>query len=549
MPGEGEPFDWVFENDDLVIGRASTADVTVADRFLSRRHTRLFRRGDQVLVQDLGSRNGTLLNGTPVSQPTAVTAGDILQVSNTRIILEQDEWMTGGKSEASLSSTRMLKDLDALLADSMPVDDDGSFTADSLQRYADRLKLISEVHEALASSVTLETLFDLILDRAVSHLQPEQALILLRGDDGAYHPAAHHGQSSDGILARSRSLAREVGEQRVAALVLDVEHDERFSAAASLVAAGVHSLLAAPLVAGDRDETLGIIVLASPVGTKLYTEEDLELLVTLASVAAMRLRNLALQEEALERRRMQQEVELARRIQEGLLPTTLPVVPGFSLLARNLPSRGVSGDWYTVLERTVESGRREWVVMVADVSGKGVGASLLTASLEALTADPVESGQPPEEIFARLARRLYDRTPPEKFATAFMAVVDAGAGRVQYANAGHNPGLLVRADGTTEELGTTGLPLGVLPMATYQSQEVELAAGDLLVLYTDGITEAENPDDEEFGFERLTAVCVQHRASTLEEVLEALGNELSAFADGIPFADDRTLVLIKREAG
>ncbi|HEX2223681.1 MAG TPA: PP2C family protein-serine/threonine phosphatase, partial [Thermoanaerobaculia bacterium] len=295
----------------------------------------------------------------------------------------------------------------------------------------------------------------------------------------------------------------------------------------------------------------------SRVQTRQFKEEDLELLVSLASVAALHLRNLELALEAAERQRLEEELALARHIQVALLPSQLPEIPGWDLHGDNFPSRGVSGDYYEVVERRARGASeetaagRECVLIVADVSGKGMAASLLTVSLQALSAVPVEDGLPPEEICDRLSRQLYRRTPPEKYATAFLAVLDPATGRVRYTNAGHNPGLVVRSGGEVETLGTTGVPLGLVPFAPpYRAGEAVLAPGDTLVLYTDGIVEAMDPEGEEYGLERLMEVCRQRcghgGGSTCRDLAEAVEEDLAAFVRGVPFADDRTLVMARR---
>jgi len=260
-------------------------------------------------------------------------------------------------------------------------------------------------------------------------------------------------------------------------------------------------------------------------------------------VAAMRISNVRLAEEAAERKRLDRDVALAREIQVAALPSKLPDVTGYQLHGGNLPSRGVSGDFFKVVERLDGS---ECVLFLADVSGKGIGAAMLTTSVEALITGPIEEGVPADEACARVSRRLFRRTPPEKYATGFLAVLNPPTGAVEYTNAGHNPGLVIRQDGTTQWLASTGPPLGILPEAEFETAEAVLDVGDTLVLYTDGITEAENPDEEEFGEERLEKVCVINRELPLGGVDSALEVELEAFANGIPFADDRTVVMVRR---
>ncbi len=543
-PAEGPPFDHPLRGDSLVIGRAMDADLTLADPFLSRRHSRLYRSGSSLLVEDLGSRNGTLVNGKVIAGPTPVGPGDMITISNSRITLLEDAPVSVRVAEPEedfLDGTIFHRASDLLDRQSDPA----VANETDLRRYADRFKLLNEVHQALGRSLTLAGLLELILDRAFDHLRPDRGAILLKEADGGYRPAARR-STLDGAedLEFSRSLVREVAEKGMAALVFDVQADERFAAALSMRISGIRSLVAAPLL--DPDGTLGLIVLESRAGVRQFSEEDLELLVSLASVAALHIRNLALTLEAAERRRLEEELALARRIQVALLPNRLPDVPGWELYGGNIPSRGVSGDYYEVVER---DGGRECVLMVADVAGKGMAASLLTVSLQALSSGPIEDGLPPDEICARLSRQLYRRTPPEKYATAFLGILETATGRLRYTNAGHNPPLLLRVDGTPEdieELAATGVPLGLLPQASYQAGETVLAPGDVLVLYTDGLVEANDAEGEEYGLGRLKAACATSRNEACCTLAEILERDLEGFARGVPFADDRTIVLARR---
>jgi sigma-B regulation protein RsbU (phosphoserine phosphatase) len=184
--------------------------------------------------------------------------------------------------------------------------------------------------------------------------------------------------------------------------------------------------------------------------------------------------------------------------------------------------------------------------MIADVSGKGMAASLLTASLQALSEGPIEDGLPPEEISERLSRRLFKRTPPEKYATAFLGILETESGLLRYTNAGHNPSLVIRADLTVVELGATGVPLGLLAAAVYSAGTITLGPGDLLVLYTDGIVEAMDQNGEEYGLDRLKLLCLSQPGAPCAVLAEALDRDLLTFVRGAPFADDRTVVLARR---
>ncbi len=555
VPVQGEPFEHPFDGEALVLGRASSSDLVLEDRFLSRNHSRIYRDGEQLMIEDLGSRNGTLLNSQPVHSPQPLVPGDVVKISGSVIsILEP-----GGTAPAPgfIASTpaaippgfgehTIFRSASGML-ESQVAADSQKIEGEELRRYADRLNLLNEVHKALGGSMELDKLLELILERVFDHLEPEQGAIYLEDGNGELIQAASRSLPGiPGDTFYSRSLVREVTEKGVAALVFDVESDERFAAAQSMLSTGIRSLIAAPLL--DAKGAVGMIVLSSRARVRQFSEGDMELLVSLASVAALSIRNVALLEERAQRRRLEQELALGRRIQVAALPDTLPEVPGYALHAANIPSRGVSGDYYQVLERTGANSDPECVLMVADVSGKGIAASLLTHTLEALSSVPIEDGLPPEEISNRLSKLLYRRTPPEKYATAFLAVLEPASGLLSYTNAGHNQGLLVHASGEVETLDATGPPIGILPEAVYEAGQVTLEAGDMLVLYTDGITEPADPDDEEYGLERLAAVCRRHRDAELEQVAAAIANDLEDFVRGEPFPDDRTLVIARRLA-
>jgi serine phosphatase RsbU (regulator of sigma subunit)/pSer/pThr/pTyr-binding forkhead associated (FHA) protein len=534
-PPIGEPFEHLCEGDAVVVGRSSKADLVLSDRFLSRQHARFYREGDGWMVEDLGSRNTTLLNGRPLAVPARVSAGDLVKLSETVIAIEGfDTAASRPKGEESLKTSS---------SDTIVLRSASELLAAAERESAGRLKLLNEVHRALAAPLSLEELLEAVLDRTFAHLGPEEAVIFLKKPYGGLERAAGRRlPSARGDFFYSRSLESEVAEKGQAALVLDAQTDEKWAAAESILSSGVRSLIAAPLL--DSSGSLGMIVLSSRIHVRRFAEQDLELLAALGSVAALRIRNLSLAEEGVRRRTLEKEMALAREIQLTLLPEHLPEIPGYSLFASNDASRAVSGDFY---EFQGPDEGDEQVIVIADVSGKGMAASLLAASFDALLMGPIEVGHPPDLICSKVSRRLFMRTPPERYVTAFIAALDPASGRVSYTNAGHNPGLLVRADGTVQRLEANGMPLGLFPVVEYERVEVTLGPGDLVVLYTDGITEAANPKGDEFGLDRLQAVVQKHAQEPLVALAVAIETEVEVFADGTPYGDDRTLVMLRRE--
>jgi serine phosphatase RsbU (regulator of sigma subunit) len=538
-PAEGAPFEHEVGSEELVIGRSSKCGLSIRDRFLSRRHARLHREDETWLIEDLGSRNGTFVNGRSIEGPEAVRPGDVLTMSASRIEVVGE----GGVEESVPTAAKLRPASDVLQKTTTPPPAGDGTASQALRRYADRLAIINEVHHALAGPITLDELLDLILDRVFEHLRPEHGAIFLKKERGGYERAAGRSvPDAVGELVCSERLVQEVAERGMAALVLDAQTDLRFTGAASMLNAGVRSLIAAPLL--DPKGAVGFMVLCSNAALREFSDDDLELLVTLASVAAMRIRNVALAEGAAERQRLEWELKQARRIQVGLFPQELPELPGYELYAGNVPSRGVSGDYYEVIERADGA---ECVLLVADVSGKGMSASLLTGYLEALTSVPIEAGLAPHEVFNRISGPLCRRTPPDRFATVVMVVLRPRTGELLWANAGHDPALLVRNDGGRQWLEPTGLPLGLIEGAAYSTRETALGPGDLLVLYTDGYTEATSPEAGEFGNDRLAESCTVRRGDALAAIARALELELDSFCAGSPASDDRTLVMVRRK--
>lgn len=538
-PAGGDPFGRRIEDGIVIVGRSSRAGLPIADLLLSREHARLDRDPDGWWVEDLGSHNGTFLNGERLEARVRVREGDVLTLGGSRITVRPTPFVTGDGGRIDSGHT-IFRPAAEMLEDRRtgPVAVDG----EELRRHVERLRLLNEVHQALGRPITQSELFELILDRVFAHLRPQEGAIYMRAGDGSFACVTSRSTQGPGHAPfYSTNLVREVAEKGLAALVLDVEADERFASAASILGAGVRSLVAAPLL--DPEGSLGMIVLGSAARTRCFSPDDMELLVSLASAAALRIRNVALAEEAAERRRLASEMALARRIQEALFPDALPEVAGWELHALNRPSRVVSGDLYAAVLR---GDPPELAFMITDVAGKGVAASLLTASLEALCAGPIEAGFTPHDTFVRVSARLYRRTPPEKYATAFLGTLDPVEGRLHYANAGHLPALVLAADGSCRWLERTGLPLGLLPGATYPEAEVALGRGDLLVLYTDGYTEAESPAGEEFGQQRFLAACAELRDHPLPELAAALDGMLETFTAAAPLSDDRTLLLLRR---
>ncbi len=288
------------------------------------------------------------------------------------------------------------------------------------------------------------------------------------------------------------------------------------------------------LALGDREVRGGI----APFGAT-----DAQTLALFASQAAVALENASLHREDLERQRLERELELAASIQRQLLPSSFPVPAGFEAVARSEPSLHVGGDVYDVLATPEGT-----ILMIADVAGKGVPAALMAASLHAALHVASENGTSVAELARRLHNHLLVSTPDNKFATVFLARL-AVTGELEYVSAGHNPVIVVGADGGVSYLRSSDPPLGLLPESRYQGGAARLEAGSLLVAYTDGLSEAPSPDDaDDFGVERLADLAVAHRHDPLDAIVDTAFAAVAAFTGQAPAHDDRTILTLRRLA-
>ncbi len=544
----GGSFSRELAEERLTIGRSSTAGLTLDDRFLSREHAVLLRDNDELVIDDLESRNGTTVNDVRIAGPTRLQPGDRVGLGRYTLTVAPAT-TTGADAAHALSDSleaSILIPASRLLEQGFDFATPGASVpqgaVNELERYLERLRLLDEVHRSLARSISLDELLELILDRVFDHLGPEEGVVVLKREGGTYEIVARRRVPGlAGNTFYSETLIREVAVKRQGALVLDAQTDQRFAEAASILGSGVRSIVAAPLAVDD--ESLGMIAMSSRLSERQFEERDLELLGSLASVAALRIRNVGLAVQAAERQKLEAEVALARTIQEELLPAELPEVPGYEVVGINRPSRGVSGDLYQVVETDSQG---NFYFLLYDVSGKGLAAALLTATIDALAAAPIANDLPVDRLFTLINTRLERRTSADRFATAFAARMSTATGLIEYASAGHNPALLVRSSGAPERLPRTGLPLGVMTDGRYEARELELAGGDLLVVYTDGITEAANRQTDEYGLDRLEQVCAQNRDLPIERIAAAIELDVAQFAAGVPFEDDQTLLLLRR---
>jgi sigma-B regulation protein RsbU (phosphoserine phosphatase) len=297
-----------------------------------------------------------------------------------------------------------------------------------------------------------------------------------------------------------------------------------------------------PIRAGD--ESMGIVICGPRMAGLPYSPSDLEFGAGLIAQAAVAFENSWRMEEILRRQQIEQELAIAASIQESLFPARLPALAASDIAARNRQARQVGGDYYDVLPLGGTPGR--YLLCVADISGKGLPASLLMSNIQATLRAIARTPVPLAELAAMTNALLFANTPSNRFATAFLLDYDPPTGRCAYANCGHNDGILLRRDGSVELLTATGLPVGLFARAVYEEGRVELSAGDLLMLYSDGVPEASDIHEEDFGMERVIEVLKSYRDLPAAQVADHMIRTIDAFVGAAPQFDDITLMVMKR---
>jgi serine phosphatase RsbU (regulator of sigma subunit) len=525
----------------LSIGRSSAAELCFPeDAGLSRLHFAFEAQGDEWTVQDLGSKNGTFVNNIALKARLLLKPGDRVTAGHIVIVYAPDAAgpkghpdpsvvvFEGGESASPTTSTTITSLEGALSSQAMASERGGP-------RASAPMQALIRAGQELAENRPLADLFPVILDLAIQAVNAQRGvLLILEGD--TLVPRARKGEG----FRISTAVRDRVLKEKSSILVRDAQLDDAFKGRMSIVEHKVHSMMAVPLQTKQR--IIGLIYLDSPFVLREFTTDDLSLLTVMANVAAIRIENVRLAEVEEAERIMQRDLTQAAEIQRRMLPEEAPRVPGADLAGFNAACRTVGGDYYDFFPY---AGSRVGLAL-GDVSGKGMPASLMMMALHARVQVLAEDAGDLAWFMTRLNKATCAKCPSARFITFFFAVLDAATGELVFANAGHNPPIVVRASGESQMLEGGGLVLGILPAAPYGELRERLGPGDLLVLYSDGVTEANNANFNEFGEERFIEVLKQHRHQPAAAIVEAVTKALGEFAAGAPQADDITLVVAKR---
>jgi sigma-B regulation protein RsbU (phosphoserine phosphatase) len=409
----------------------------------------------------------------------------------------------------------------------------------------DRLALLYRVSQAFNSSLDLDEVLNRVMDEVIAATRAERGFLMLRDEGGALAFRAARGLDHQTIDAPefqiSRGLVERVAQEGRPVLTSDAQADARFNLRQSVLALGLRSILCVPLRLKGRP--IGVVYVDNRLQAGIFQQDDLELLDAIAASAAIAIENARLYRVAVEKGRLERELQLAREVQASLLPRATPAVPGWEFAARWQPAREVAGDFYDFIP--LDAGR--YGLVIADVTDKGMPAALFMALARSIVRASVAAALSPAEAIGQANRLICADATNSMFVSLFYAQLDPAAREVTYVNAGHNPPLLYRAEEAEfVRLTRTGIVLGVHEAAPYEPRTVSLGPDDFLLLYTDGLTDALNAQGEAFEEARLQRLLREHSHASAPDLGAALERALHAFTGSTEPFDDVTFVVVKR---
>lgn len=524
------------------IGRQAGNELTLRDSRVSRQQAQITDVNGTMVLEDMGSSHGTFVNGEKIVRHELKVSDQIdFGVPDSYHVIYVGEGAT-------------IEELVERIEAPAP--------AQSGPRELHHLGVLLDVARTLSSGVSLEDILTTVVDAAIAVTRTERGVLLLTNPGGKLETAvarnAQRGtlrpeevQISQGVLKRVSSSRREL-------IVGDTVADaaatagRRMNPGESIARLDLHTVVAIPIdkmavieavdatVAARQSELLGILYLDSRAPSSTFSALDRDVVRTLAHEAATLIENARLFAAARVKARLDHEIEIASKIQQGLLPKALPNLPHVAMTGSTLACYSVGGDCFDVIE--LEGGRHGF--FVGDISGKGISAALLATLLQGIFFTTASMDLALTGIFSRVNRYLCDRSGGDRYATVFYGVLDK-TGTFEYVNAGHVPPLIRRGSGAIDRLDLASFPVGMFPEAEYESASVKLEKDDFLVIYTDGVSEAANLQAEMFEEERLRHLLENFKGQTVEELDETIREGVKAFTEGAPQSDDVTILVIQ----
>ena len=414
-----------------------------------------------------------------------------------------------------------------------------------LRLAVEELSILNDIATAITSTQSLEQIVELIVQKCVKHLKVEQGAVMLldeKDQDNPFHTMVRKQDTVADILPYrlDTQLTGWMLKNKTPLLVNDFKNDDRFSWFSDKEIP-IQSLLSVPMLLKGRMK--GLLVLFNKRLEQGFTPEDQRLLAIIAAQSAHVIENARLIQEEQAFLRMQEEMRLAKDIQVNLLPNYVPQIPGYDISGVSIPAKEVGGDYFDFIQLSDSA----MAFCLGDVSGKGMPAALLMANLQATLR-----GQSSLEISSKLCvehsnKLIFQSTDSKKFATLFYGVLDSKNHEVSYCNAGHDNPYIIRRDKKIMRLNTGGIVLGFVPEFSFEEDKIHLEPGSVMAIYSDGVTEAMNEQEEEFGEERFAEVVTHHMNNSSESIIQHILQAVEKHIGKMPQMDDMTLLLIKRE--
>jgi phosphoserine phosphatase RsbU/P len=525
---------------EITVGRLSDSDLVLTNPYISRRHAKFLQREGAWYVVDLNSTHGTFVKGVRISEH-CLDHGDRVSLGRDQVEIQ---FSFGDRPPKSWGSTLGDSDLEKSvmqLTSVIPLPDAES-------SHLEKISHILDFQYHLEKSFSPERTFRQILDAALKLSGAERGYILLKADPGFKYVVGMNGNGEllpENEFQTSHSVVQEV--LTAGRPVLMTENiDQAFAQQQSILAMDLRAVACMPLrwISADSEEVdvRGILYLDSTKTMHALTGLDQRILNKLTVEAANVFEKLELIEAFEERKAFEKELALAQETQTSLLPAELPRIEGFEIAAFSHPTRHVGGDFYDFLAR----GPSAVTGVLADVSGKGISAALLSSLVQGALQMECRSGASLPQMMDRINLYLCEKSQSNRFVTLFLFTVDA-EGRGEFISAGHNPAYLYRAgSGQVEALSARDLILGAFDFATYSSLPLSMGPGDILVVYSDGITEAMNPRDQMFGEESLIELIRENAPRGCANLKESILRSIDDFTEGMSQTDDMTMIIVQK---
>ncbi|EMI19527.1 protein serine/threonine phosphatase with GAF(s) sensor(s) [Rhodopirellula maiorica SM1] len=543
-----------LQDGETVIGRHPDCHIVVDAGAVSRYHAKVVQRDGDFLVEDSGSRNGTFLNGQLLSEPEVLREGDRVRISDVELVFHQDAVPEFAQDhnlmtfDGSNFGIMMVEDAEAEKISSSKVEFRSSSEGLKLSATAEaKLEALMRINSNLSNALGLDEVLPKVLNSLFDIFPAaDRGFVVMEDANGNLVPRwvkTRQTRDESETVRISRTIIREVMKTGEAILSLDASEDTRFDSSQSIADFSIRSMICAPLIDGSG-QSFGALQIDSLKGRGQFREEDTDLLSGVAAQAGVVINNARLHEQALHQREVEQDLKLATEVQQAFLPQSPPDAPGYQVCSFYQAANHIGGDYFDYIH--LADGRV--AVVVADVVGHGVAAAMFMAKLSAETRFCLASDANVAQAVERLNDRM-SRLHVERFVTFLLVVIDPTSDSVTIVNAGHMaPVVRLARDGKIVEPGEeeSGLPIAIDDGMSYESVEFPMAVGDVAVLYTDGINEAMDEEDNEFGIDKvreLTAI-----GGSAEEIKDRLVKAVLEHVGEAPPFDDMCLVVIERLA-